>query len=114
MEIRLEMAANTPAMEAGELERVRNIRATRLREALVKRRQQVYQQLRQMMRANFVLFICGIALAAFFYHRWELHYVAANTASAMSSKLETAENSTRIHQAIVSEQQNVDLASDKQ
>ena len=105
------MVADTPAIEDAEKQRVQEIRATRLRDALAKRRKHIYEQLRGLLRVNFVLFICGIAIAAFFYHRYEVHRLASTMTSAMSSKLDKVANSTPLHQSIVSEEQEVNRAA---
>ena len=105
------MVANTPVIEEGEKKRVQEIRATRLQEALQKRRKAIYEQLRNLFRFNILLYVCGLALAAFLYHRYELNQLAATTSSAMSAKLDKVARASSIHRSILNEEQQVNEAA---
>lgn len=105
------MVADTPVIEDRERKRVKEVEAARLREALDKRRRFIYEQFRGLLRTNLVLFVCGISVAAFCYHRYELHQLASTTSSVMAAKLNKAANSTSIHQSIVNEETQVNQAA---
>ena len=109
--MRMAMVANTPVMEDGEKRRVQEIRAARLQEALEKRRRLIYDQLRGLFRFNIILYVCGLTLAAFLYHRYEIHQLAMTTSSAVSTKLDTVAKTSSIHRSILNEEQEVNEAA---
>ena len=108
--MKLAMTLWSPAAEESELQRVRDIREQRSRDAIAERRSRLFQMAVQGFRKTFVLMALLASMVALFYHRYQLHQVASATTGAMASKIRQVGDHSGIRQIVVNEERTVDQA----